>query len=125
MLDEPKYWISLIVGLIVVALGGIPLLGALLPFSLPAFLIIPGNILLWVAAVIGAYLLIDVFLSLDDTLMWLTAGVTVIILAIVVLKILGVIGIIGFTIPYISETVLRVLFVIEGAGLIIAGFGDK
>ncbi len=125
MLDEPKYWVSLISGLIVIALGGIPLLNSwgLLGFSLP--IVIGSPILLWVVAVVGAYLLIDTFLSEDDTIMWISAGVAFVILAIAIIQILNGMGIIGFGIPFITQTVLNVLFVIEGIGLLVAGFGDK
>lgn len=125
MLDEPKYWISLVAGIIVVALGGIPLLNSwgILGFSLPFALSM--NILLWLVAAVGAYLLIDTFLSEDDAVMWTSAIIAVVILAIAIIQILSNFGVIGFGIPFITLTLLRVLFVVEGAGLIIAGFGDK
>jgi len=125
MLDEPKYWISLLIGIIVTALGGIPLLNSwgLLPWSLPFAL--SANILLWFVAAVGAYLLIDTFLSEDDALMWISAAVAIVILAIAIIQILNNFGVIGFGIPFISLTLLRILFVIEGIGLIIAGFGNK
>jgi len=125
MLDEPKYWISLVAGVIVVALGGIPLLNSwgVLGFSLPFALSM--NILLWLVAAVGAYLLIDTFLSEDDAVMWTSAIIAVVILAIAIIQILSNFGVIGFGIPFITLTLLRVLFVVEGVGLIIAGFGDK
>lgn len=125
MLDEPKYWISLVAGIIVIALGGIPLLNSwgILGFSLPFALSM--NILLWLVAAVGAYLLIDTFLSEDDAVMWTSAIIAVVILAIAIIQILSNFEVIGFGIPFITLTLLRVLFVVEGAGLIIAGFGDK
>ena len=127
MLDEPKYWISIVVGILVVALGGIPLLQGwgLIPFPFPPFLAFGINILLWIVAAVGAYLLIDSLISEDDTMMWVSVGVAVIILGIAIIQILNNFGIIGFGIPFLSLTILRVLFVIEGLGLILAGFGSK
>jgi hypothetical protein len=125
MLDEPKYWLSLIVGIVTTALGGIPLLNTwgLIKFTLPFAL--PMNILLWLVAAVGAYLLIDTFLSEDDMMMWTSAIVSFIILAVAIVQILSSFGIIGFSIPFISLTLLKVLFVVEGIGLIIASFGTK
>lgn len=128
MLDEPKYWVSLILGLIVTALGVIPLLQlwGIIDFTLPGFLLFSWDILLWITAAVGAYLLIDSFISEQDTLMWVSVVVAVLILAITVIQILNNMGIVGFAVPLLNLTVLRVLFTIEGIGLIIAGIlGDK
>lgn len=125
MLDEPKYWLSLISGLIIIALGGIPLANSWgwISFNLPFGLTL--NILLWFVAAAGAYLLIDSFLSEDDMVMWTSAIVAVLILAIAIIQILSNFGIIGFSIPFLSLMLLRILFVVEGIGLVIAGFGNK
>ncbi|MFT4304045.1 MAG: hypothetical protein ACMXYG_05740 [Candidatus Woesearchaeota archaeon] len=125
MLDEPKYWISLITGLIAAFLSGVPLLNLLgwLEWTLPFQL--GSSILLWVVAATGAYLLIDSFISEDDFMMWLLAGTAFIILAIAMIQILYRFDIIGFGIPFLDLIVLQVLFFIEGIGLIIAAFGNK
>jgi hypothetical protein len=127
MLDEPKYWVSFIIGIFVVALGGIPILNGFgwIPFALPGFLVITSRILLWLVAAIGAYLIIDSFLCEDDTVMWISIFVAVVIFGIAAIQILNGMNIIPFGIPFLSMQVLRILFVIEGLGLIIAAFGDK
>ncbi|MCB9359462.1 hypothetical protein H6503_06015 [Candidatus Woesearchaeota archaeon] len=125
MLDEPKYWISLITGLIATFLSGIPLLNSwkLIKWNLPFAL--ESSVLLWVIAVVGAYLLIDSFLSEDDMIMWISAGIAAIILILAIIQILFTLEILSFGIPFLGITALRVLFLVEGLGLIIAGFGSK
>jgi hypothetical protein len=126
MLDEPKYWMSLIAGLIVSALGGIPLMNTWgwLEFTLPFPL--ESTILLWAVAAGGLGLIISSFLSEEDSIMWISILVAFVIMSIAIIHILNSFEIIAFGIPFLTLTVLRVLFVIEGVGLIIAGiFGDK
>jgi hypothetical protein len=126
MLDEPKYWLSLIAGLIITALGGIPLIHNMgwIDFNLPFEL---GSILLlWGVAAAGLGLIISSFLSEDDTLMWTSIVIALVIMGITIIQILSIFQVINFSIPFLTLTMLRVLFVIEGFGLILAGiFGDK
>jgi hypothetical protein len=118
--DQPKYWISFGVGAVVMVLGGIPLLNlmGLIKWALPAYLVLPLNLLLWITAGIGFYLLIDSFISEQHMLRWVTALLAIVIMAVAILQILSII-------KFISLDILRALFFIEGLGLVIAGiFGD-
>jgi hypothetical protein len=126
MLDEPKYWLSLITGIVITALGGIPLLynwgwiGFDLPFPLES------SILLWAVAVGGLFLIISSFLSEEDNVMWVSILVAFVLMVIAIIHILNTFEVIGFGVPFLTLTVLRIMFVVEGLGLIVAGiFGDK
>lgn len=122
--DDPKNWSALLIGIILMALGLIPLLNkwGVIGFNLPGFLLgIFSNIALYILAAGGLYLLIDSFME-DDTTRVISIGVALAIIAIGLIPLLNSFGVIGFTIPFLSPTLYQILFVLEGLFLFIAAF---
>jgi len=123
-LDEPKGWIALFVGLVVAALGVIPLLNqfGVIAFNLPEFIlnIIPA-IAIWLIAGVAFFLFIDSFME-DDAMRVISIIVALALLAVGVIQILFKFGVIGWGIPFLTDTVYLILFVVEGLFLIIAAF---
>lgn len=124
VLDEPKGWISIVVGFILVTLGVIPILNMfnIISFTLPGFLqTIIAVIALYVIAGAGLYIIIDAFME-DDHARLISIIVGLIFLAIGIINVLGGFGIIPFTIPFLTLIVYQIIFVIEGIFLILAAF---
>ncbi|MBT3406925.1 hypothetical protein HN419_07255 [Candidatus Woesearchaeota archaeon] len=117
---------SLIVGIILLALGGIPLLANLgvIPNFLPGALTgIIGSIALYLIAAGGLYMIIDAFLEgLDEPNGVVTLIVGLIIVAVGIINILNKFGILGFSVPFMNEMVYNILFVVEGLFLGIGAF---
>lgn len=120
--DDPKNWSALIVGSLLMALGLIPLLNTFKVISFGGFLnsIFP-TIATYILAAGGIYLLIDSFME-DDHMRMMSMIIALIIIAIGVIQILHGFNIIGFGIPFITDTVYYILFVIEGLFLFLAAF---
>ncbi|MBI2129375.1 hypothetical protein HYU07_03995 [Candidatus Woesearchaeota archaeon] len=127
---RPRDSISFVVGLILAAYGIIPLLNAigLLKFTLPAFLTgLPAEILIWVVAVGGAYVVVDGLIEPKmNALHPFLIGVGIILLAIGLIPILNKFHVIPFSLPFLgaSLTPYQVLITIEGILLIIGGFTE-
>lgn len=122
-LDEAKGWWSVLVGILVLALGIIPFLNTLkvISFNIPGFLQNAiGAFGIYILAAVGIYLLIDAFME-DDTIRAITLVVGGIIVVAGILSALFAFGVIGFQIPFLTYTVYNVIFVLEGILLIIAG----
>ncbi len=122
--DDPKNWVAVIIGLLLLALGLIPLLNnfGVIGFGLPGFLNgIVSKIGLWIVAAGGLFLLIDSFLE-DHSMRMISIVVALLILAVGIIPLLNSFGIIGFTIPFLSVNVYNIIFVIEGLFLLIAAF---
>lgn len=122
--DDPKNWGALLVGLIITALGAIPLLNGwgVIGFSLPGFIeTVVSAIGLWVIAAVAFYLMINSFME-DDTMRVVSIIVALVLLAVGIIPLLHTFGVIGFTIPFLSVTVYNVIFVLEGLFLIFAAF---
>jgi uncharacterized membrane protein len=124
-IDEPKGWMSLILGVVLLALGIIPLLNqfGVIQFGLPGILttLIP-SILAYIFAIAGLVLAVDAFME-DDTLRIVSLIVGVLILAAGVISILNAFQVIGFTVPLLDNPVVyNIIFVVEGIFLIIAAF---
>ncbi len=117
---------SLIVGLLLLALGGIPLLGqlGLVGLALPGFLTgVIGSIAIYIVAAGGLYMIIDGFLEgIDEPNGIFTFVIGLIILVIGIINILSGVGILGFTIPFMTTMVFNILFVVEGLFLAIGAF---
>lgn len=127
---RPRDTISFIVGLILAAYGLIPLLNAigLLKFTLPAFLMgMPAEILIWIVAVGGAYVVIDGFIEPKmNALHPFLIGVGLMLLAIGLIPILNKFGIMPFSIPFLGVNMIpyQILIAIEGILLVIGGFTE-
>lgn len=124
-LDQPKGWISLILGLILMGIGILPLLEK---FKLiganpiaPVTNILTVSILQYVVAIAGLVLIIDAFMEMD-TIRVVSLIIGIIVLASGIIPVLNSFHVIGFTIPYLTVTVYHVVFIIEGIFLIIAAF---
>lgn len=122
-LDEGKGWFALIMGLIVAALGVIPLLskwgviGLTLPEGL--FKVLDG-VAIWLVAGIALFLFIDALME-DDTIRAVSVIIAIVLFALGLIQILGNFGVLGFTLPF-GAVVYYILLSLEGFFLIIAGF---
>ena len=127
---RPRDSISFVVGAILALYGLIPLLNAigLLKFTLPAFLTgLPAEILIWVVAVGGAYVVIDGLIEPKMNMLHpFLIGVGIILLAIGLIPILNKFHVIPFSLPFLgaSLTPYQILITIEGLLLIIGGFTE-
>ncbi len=122
---EAKNWISFFVGAFVLALGLIPILNILnvIKFDIPSNLIgIIISVAHWLIALGGFYLLYDAFLDWHEELGKIAFWVALVMIAIGIIPILHSFNVLGFTIPFLSEIVFYVLFMIEGVFLIVVGF---
>ncbi|MBN1275459.1 hypothetical protein JXA12_04175 [Candidatus Woesearchaeota archaeon] len=123
--DEPKGKISIIVGLIVLALAAIPLLNGwgVIGFNLPDFIVslIPA-VAIWALPALALFLFIDA-VDEDDAIKTLTIILGIVFLIAGVIQILNSFGVLGFGIPFLGRPVVaEILLGIEGLFLIIATF---
>lgn len=114
---------SFIGGLILLALGGIPLLNqfGVIGFGLPDFVKgLIGSIAVYIIAV--AALIIFFFSFMEDD-MWhkLSLGAGIVLLGLGLVPILNQFGVIGFSIP-LDMLYNHIIFVIEGFLLLVASF---
>ncbi|MGM5487700.1 MAG: hypothetical protein ACQESG_02000 [Nanobdellota archaeon] len=126
--DDPKTMANLLVGMVVLALGLIPLLNVLnvIEWGLPGFLSnVIAKIGLYIIAGLGLWLLIDGFMEAEG-LQKVTLIVGLVVLALGILPLLSSFGVIP-EIPFLgfvlNPIVFNVIFVIEGLLLIIAAWG--
>jgi len=124
------YWynsgVSFVLGLVLLVLGGIPLLNGfgILPFGLPGFLTgIIASVFLYLCALGGIWLLIDAwFEDASDMMRWSSVIVGLIVLVLGVVPLLNQFGVIGFSIPGLSMTIYNAIFLVEGVLLVIGAF---
>ena len=125
VLDEPKGWVALLVGLLVAVIGAVPLLAKfkVLPFSLPDFVakLIPA-IAIWLIPAIALLLFIDSAVWEEEFPRIISVLVALVFLALGVIEILSKFSIISFSIPVITDTIYYVIFVLEGLFLLLAAF---
>ena len=126
-LDQPKGWISLILGLILMVIGVIPLLATLKVIASNPIAIVTNvlglNILQYIVAIAGIVLIVDAFMEMDAIrAISLIVGIIIVALGTVpVLSSFGVIPAVGF-LSFLTATVYHAIFVIEGLFLVIAAF---
>lgn len=123
-IDEPKGWLSALAGLLLIALGGIPILNSwnILPFGIPGFMTtLLAQLFPFVLAVGALWLVIDSLME-DDALRVISLIIGLVVLAAGVLTILNKFAVIGFTVPFLTPFVYSLLFVVLGLFLIIAAF---
>lgn len=117
-----RKWISLIIGLLLTALGVLPLLKSLnvIPFGLPA---IPG-LVLWILFVIGGiWLMVDAASegTLQAAIMWPSLIVGIIILGLGVIPLLTQVGVISLQLSFMTQMVSNIVTTIAGLLLISGG----
>jgi hypothetical protein len=120
MWEGAKSWASLIVGLVVLALGAIPMAADLgiIGWVIPQP---PEMILLIVLAIAAFYLAIDGFMELliNPGIGYASIALGIIVGTASVLKALNMFSVI---LTYFADTVLNIVFFIIGALLIIGAF---
>ena len=121
--DEPKGRISILVGILVTALGLVPLLNAwgVIGFNWPEVVlnIIPG-VAIWALPALALFLFADA-VDEDDTIRVVTVILGLVFLVFGAVHILNKFGVIGFGVN-LSDVVYQVAFVVEGLFLTIATF---
>ena len=126
MMGGPRKPISLILGLVFLAFGGIPLLNSLkvIGFTIP---VLPQTIL-YVLSIIGAvFLLWDAIsegmamMGLPQMIRMATFVMALVLLAIGLIPLLHSIGTIGFTLPQLAAVIVNVLYVVTGGLLLYGG----
>ena len=122
--DEPKNYIACIVGLVLVAIGLIPLLNKMGMISWGIPTTIDGLIMgfaLYIITIAAVYLLIDSFME-DHGMRMISLVVAIVIAIMGLIPILNSFGLIGFTIPFLGPMLFYVIFLVEGVFLLIAAF---
>lgn len=121
--DDPKNWSALLIGLLLMALGIIPMLYSFKVISWGGFL--QGSWFMMIAPYLlaagGIFLLIDSFME-DDTMRIVSILIALILIAIGVINVLYKFKIIGFNIPFLTVLVYQILFIVEGLFLVLAAF---
>ena len=121
--DEPKGVISFFAGILLLALGIIPLLSTwgVLSFTLPSFIlnILPG-VAIWVLPILAFLLFVDAT-DEDGGIKAITIIVGLVFLALGIIQILSNFNVIGFSIP-LGATVYQILLAVEGLFLFLAAF---
>ena len=122
-----KDWISFFVGLLVFALGLLPVLNRFnVGPSWFALSSIPVGILMYVVAAGGFYLAIDSVIEITNSnaIGWISFLIAAVITATGVLKVLGSKGIgpSWFALAFISGMVYNVVFIVLGLFLMVACF---
>jgi hypothetical protein len=123
---QGKNLLSLILGVILLALGMIPLLNSwkVIPFGLPAFLVVlVSQIFIYLIAAGALWLLVDGFHEGTYTPQGKAAiGVGFVVFLIGIINILNKFKVIPFGIPFLTPVVYSVIFAIEGILLVYAAF---
>ena len=123
----PRKPISLLVGLLFVALGLIPLLFSfgVIGFDLPISI---AGIILWVLSVVGGVILLwDAIgenmqiMGIGQQLRMASIAGGLLLLAVGLIPILNQFGVIGFSIPEFADIIKNVLFVVFGGLLLYGG----
>lgn len=128
-MHSAKHWISILIGLLLMALGILPLLSQLgiIGLAFDTWIGKIASIFAYIIAAGGLYLIIDSFHeigSMAPTLGWITLIVGVIVLAFGIIQALHSFGTISWQIPTLPEVVYYAIFIFEGILLFIAGFLD-
>ncbi|RME32230.1 hypothetical protein D6789_00215 [Candidatus Woesearchaeota archaeon] len=117
-----RHWLSFIVGLIIFALGLLPLIGKsdLIPF----YDTVPIIVLAFIVAFGGLYIIVD---SIFEMIFHTQTGIITMIVGLVVAAVGTVVvlsehGILAFKIPFLHAVIFYVLFILEGLFLMIAMF---
>ncbi|MBI2545748.1 hypothetical protein HYV81_01065 [Candidatus Woesearchaeota archaeon] len=130
-MQSPRKIISFILGAIMLVLGGIPLLYKLniIKFTIP-IVTAPGfQIILWILGLAGGiFLIFDgmkegmMGFGIQRSIMWISILVGIALLLFGGIPLLNKLGVIGFTLPVLAETLVIVLLTLAGILLLIGGF---
>jgi hypothetical protein len=120
-------WLSFFVGLILFAIGLIPLLSSfkVIKWGLPGFMTsLIGSIFFWIIAIAGIYIFIDGIIEPKAEFLHLTLLlVGLLFVAVGLIPILHKFGVVGFGIPFLDNMVVyNIIITIEGLLLMTAGF---
>lgn len=120
--NEPKNWMALIGGILLTALGLLPLLNK---WGILAFPYFSSNLFVSLAAYViaagGIWLLIDSFME-DDAMRVISIIVAIVLIILGLIPVLATFKVIGFNIPFLTTTFYHILFVVEGFFLMISAF---
>jgi len=122
--------VSFFVGLIIMALGLIPLLNhfKVMSFGLPGFLTtLVASIFIWVIAVAGLYVVIDGFIEPPlHSLHWILIVLGLVFLVVGLIPILHNFNVIPFTIISVLDSlvVYNIIIAVEGLLLLIGGLTE-
>ena len=118
---QMRDWISGLVGVVILLLGLLPLIGIFTFLNN-----LPTTIAVWIVAIVGLYLAINSLTEITNSniIGWWSFGIAVALLLIGLLPLLHTfsIGPSWFEFKWLSRTVYNVLFIVEGAFLMIATF---
>ncbi|MBN2142118.1 hypothetical protein JW711_02190 [Candidatus Woesearchaeota archaeon] len=120
-------WISFFIGLVLFAVGIIPLLSKfkIIGFGLPGFMSsLMGSIFFWIIAIAGAYIIVDGIIEPAGHMLHtalLIIGFVFVIAGLI--PILHSFKVIGFSVPGLDNLVVyNIIIVVEGLMLMSAGF---
>jgi hypothetical protein len=120
----PRKPISLLLGVVFIALGIVPLVS---PFGL-TLPIVPQGIVLWIVATVGGLILLWDAMSEGMMAIGITAQVRMlsivgglVLLAVGLIPLLAGLGVIGFGLPAFAEVIIQVLFAVDGFLLLYGG----
>ena len=122
----PRDTISFFVGILLAAFGILPLLNkwGVLGFNIPFISNLAVNVLVWIVAIGGVYVVIDGFIEPPAyTLHWLLILVGIVLLIFGLIPILNGFGVIPFNIP-LGDMIYRILITAEGVLLVIGGLTE-
>lgn len=126
MMGGPRKPISLVMGLVFLALGGIPLLNSMnvVGFTIP---VLPQTILYALSVVGAVFLLWDAIsegmamMGLPQMIRMATFVMALVLLAVGLIPLLHSIGTIGFTLPEFAAVVVNTLYIVTGFLLLYGG----
>ena len=124
MWESPVSPASLTVGLLLLLLGGIPLLSGLgvIPFALPAFLSnLVTTLAVYILAAAGIFLLVDAWGEWGEHIGTISLVVGLVVIAVGIVHVLGVFGVMPQLIR-LSAKAYNILFVAEGLLLFIGSW---
>lgn len=128
-MHSAKHWISILIGLLLMALGILPLLSKLgiIGMAFDTWLGKIAVVFAYIVAGAGLYLIIDSFHeigSMAPTIGWITLITGLLVLALGIIQALHSFGTISWQIPTLPDAVYYAIFIFEGILLFIAGFLD-
>lgn len=128
MWEGGRSLLSLVIGILLAGFGLIPLLNkwGVIGFNIAFLDSITGMIIFYILAAAGLFLIIDGFMEGGFTEPWGMISIVVgfLVLVLGVIPLLNNFGVIGFSIPFLTITVYRIIFAIEGVIAIIGAWAQ-